>query len=354
MAYLGKGKGTGYNRGDTPVKICTSSRKKEWAFDTVIKRLADMLPQCNFIEERSGADIFLQMAPSSFFGNFAELQRTVCRLSGDRWTQKADPEYAKISKNLTECHTLVATNSTLEKLGRQINRNTILIPNGIDLEKWRWREPQANQYVCVGFSGNVSRKEYSEHKGFQLFRSVCNGINGVSTRVALYGDSQISPNRMLDDFYRQIDMLVLPTDGEGCSNTITEAIAAGVPVITTRKAGFHAELMKHGSHAMFAEKTFDSLLFCVRQLIEDCGLRRKLSVNARKFAEEHQDIKDISKKYLDAFNSCWRDNGGDVPRSKSADDKIFLKLEEITKKLDVLNLSLMKKPAAKRRIKNAS
>lgn len=326
------------------MKVCTSCKKKEWAFDSVISELARNITDAKFIEDRSAADIFLQMAPTTFAFNYFESLRTVTRLSGYRWMDKADAQWDRIRKNIAESFALVATNGELLKIGREYNENTVMIPNGVDLKRWIPRkEFNFAENICVGFCGNVSRPDYMKHKGFELVRQVCSSITGISLKVALYGERQIPHEKMLSDFYHLIDVLLLPTDGEGCSNTITEAIACGVPVITTRRAGFHAELMKHGRDIFICDKTPDSISHALRSLAEDGYLRQRISQNARKFCEENQDIRIVAKKYSDILFDCFRAAGGEVPRKLSTDREIIEKLDRIIYLLTVKSSKKRKK-----------
>lgn len=43
----------------------------------------------------------------------------------------------------------------------------------------------------------------------------------------------VIPHEMLPDYYACADVFVLPTQGEGCSNAIVEALAMGIPVISS-------------------------------------------------------------------------------------------------------------------------
>ena len=72
---------------------------------------------------------------------------------------------------------------------------------------------------------------------------------GVGLQVWMTGDRDDIP-RLL----RQFDLFVLPSLGEGISNTILEAMATGLPVITTNVGG-NPELVQEGSNGCLVPKS---------------------------------------------------------------------------------------------------
>jgi glycosyltransferase involved in cell wall biosynthesis len=177
------------------------------------------------------------------------------------------------------------------------------LPNGLNLDDWKPRE----KTFIVGFCGNISGAKYRQYKGYDYVEEACNNL-GVGLRTALYKDQQIPHDRMMQDFYYQINCIVHPTLGEGCSNTLMEACACGVPIITTREAGFHGELMQDGVNVLFCERSTQSIQDKLSLLMHDVELRARLSANARQFAIDNHDIKIIAKKYDDIFQDCYNYN----------------------------------------------
>lgn len=201
-----------------------------------------------------------------------------------------------------KCGAIVATNRKLYEIGKLANPNTYLIPNGLDLREWRPR-PDRHWNVdqpIVGFIGNVATKAKVQYKGYDLVTRACRDLK-LEVRPALYKSQQIPHEEMRERFFDQIDIFILPTDGEGCSNSIMEALACGVPVITTRTAGYHGELMQDGTNVVFCEKKIDGVKESLRRFVGHRGLFLKLSENGRHFAEEHHDINRIAERYREVF-----------------------------------------------------
>jgi glycosyltransferase involved in cell wall biosynthesis len=113
---------------------------------------------------------------------------------------------------------------------------------------------------------------------------------------------------MREEFYAQISCLVHPVaEGkEGASNTIMEALACGVPVITTRHCGFHADHLRDGQEILYAERSASGLAQQIKRLRSDSNLRERLSRNGRRFVERHHDIARVAREYRNVFASVMR------------------------------------------------
>lgn len=97
---------------------------------------------------------------------------------------------------------------------------------------------------------------------------------GVADRVRLTG--AIALDRLMP-MYRDYDVFVLPTrPGEGIPRVLLEAMAAGLPIVTTRVSGI-ASLIRHEDNGLLVDEASPAQLFAaVRRLIEAPELRRRL------------------------------------------------------------------------------
>jgi UDP-glucose:(heptosyl)LPS alpha-1,3-glucosyltransferase len=72
---------------------------------------------------------------------------------------------------------------------------------------------------------------------------------GLTDRVKCVG-----PQRDVRPFYHEADFFVLPTRHDPCSLVVLEALACGLPVITTKQNGA-ADVITHGTHGYVLDRT---------------------------------------------------------------------------------------------------
>ena len=96
-------------------------------------------------------------------------------------------------------------------------------------------------------------------------------------RVELLG---YAPYDEVPAVYRRGDAFVTPTFAEGFSSTILEAMAAGLPIVSTRAVGV-VDCLRHGENALLAEPgDAASLALELRRMLDDAPLRSRLAEQA--------------------------------------------------------------------------
>lgn len=108
---------------------------------------------------------------------------------------------------------------------------------------------------------------------------------GVTDRVTLKGPVALDE---LMPLYRDYDLFVLPTQpGEGIPRVLMEAMAAGLPVITTNVSGI-GSLITHGDNGLLiAESSADAVADAVRTLMATPALRQRLIQGGYRTARAH-------------------------------------------------------------------
>jgi glycosyltransferase involved in cell wall biosynthesis len=108
---------------------------------------------------------------------------------------------------------------------------------------------------------------------------------GVAERITLPGP--IALDRLMS-MYREFDIFVLPTrPGEGIPRVLLEAMAAGLPVVTTRVAGI-TSLITHGENGMLVDDASSGQLTAALQaLIESPPMRQRIIANGYATARAH-------------------------------------------------------------------
>lgn len=98
----------------------------------------------------------------------------------------------------------------------------------------------------------------------------------------------VPPTPHIARIYAAADFFLFPTCYDAFGMVISEAMASGLPVITSRAAGA-AEWIEHGVNGLLTEQPWDvaALARCVAQLAGDPALRERLGAAARATAERH-------------------------------------------------------------------
>jgi len=107
----------------------------------------------------------------------------------------------------------------------------------------------------------------------------------VADRVSLLGPVPL--DRLLPR-YRAYDIFVLPTlPGEGVPRVLLEAMAAGLPVVTSRVSGIPS-LITDGSNGLLVEvPSARAVADAVMRIVRDAGLRRRLIADGYATARAH-------------------------------------------------------------------
>jgi hypothetical protein len=298
------------------MKISVSSLVFEldnWSWGLVVYHLHSILKQefniqqIKYLEWKTNktydTDIILSQNVTQL-AHIKHLTKTIGRLGGNMSFDNKSVVNSYLH-SMSQCFAIIATNKKLTRIARTVNVNTHLIPNGLNLNEWKYINPTWKGYNCtVGFIGNIKSPAKRLYKGYDFVKQACDSM-GLTLLEALYQDKQIPHDRMYEDFWSKIDIFVLPTQGEGCSNSIMEALTCGIPVITTNIAGYHGELLKHNENVLFCERNSVSIMEQLHTLLVNEALYYKLSFNGRTFAEKHHDINVVAEQYRKIFKSCY-------------------------------------------------
>ncbi|MEI9962766.1 MAG: glycosyltransferase family 4 protein [Limisphaerales bacterium] len=93
------------------------------------------------------------------------------------------------------------------------------------------------------------------------------------------------PRECIAEEYQQADVFVLPSLAEGSAEVTYEALAVGLPVITTHDAG---SVVRDGIDGRIVpERDADALAEAIGQLVEDRTLRNRMAVAARERARDY-------------------------------------------------------------------
>ena len=107
------------------------------------------------------------------------------------------------------------------------------------------------------------------------------------------------PQAEMARFMADADVYVFPTLAEGSARSAMEAMAAGVPVITTRQAGIPAD--HEASGWIVPSRNVDAVVEAIRRLGEDGALRERLGRNAARVVREQFTWADYARAVMAGY-----------------------------------------------------
>ncbi len=161
-----------------------------------------------------------------------------------------------------------------------------VLPDGVDTTLFR---PQAcdrfergvDRPLVVGWAGNSRwAREREDFKGVEsLLRPAIAELQAEGVNVvAHFADSaeRMIPHRAMPDYYAQIDVYVCPSKCEGTPNPVLEAMACGVPVIST-DVGIVAEVLGRNQQAFLVDRKVEAFKDALRRLAAAPAIMTELS-----------------------------------------------------------------------------
>lgn len=237
------------------------------------------------------------------------------RLRNDTWRRLAHRFMARrlaSSKALLTCVTKQTAEAAEDILGITQNRFRI-IPNGLEDPGYYCNSRNAGKDVfTVGHVGQMH-----PGKGWDLLLQAVDHLHseGLNIRLILAGTGQDEERARAESSTRSdyvkflgfvpeagktlipsLDALVLATWWEGMPVSVIEAFASGVPVLGTRVGGVE-EMIVDGVNGLFIERDPISIAECVRKLIDDPELHRRMKKHARSSFLEKYSISAVVKAY---------------------------------------------------------
>lgn len=181
-------------------------------------------------------------------------KRIICMLESERplyFIEDGVKKPADFMEMFKKCGLVVAMNKHLRDKAIRLgvpNVSDITIANGVNCKEF-YPAPTYPTEFTVGAAGNFSSGWYDDWKGFSRYVVPACRRAGVKLRWCgwkgkcagtpdIPGDQV--PLEKMGDWYRGLSCFISMSKSEGCSGVTFEAMASGLPVISTR-VGWHGE-----------------------------------------------------------------------------------------------------------------
>lgn len=121
---------------------------------------------------------------------------------------------------------------------------------------------------------------------------------GIADRVTVFRDV---PMEQLSDLYRTSSLFVLPSNEEGLGIVILEAMACGLPVISTDCGGPATAIIPGETGLLTPVGDADALADAMCALLQNPAQRAKMGAAGRRRIEEHFSIEHAGRVYLEVY-----------------------------------------------------
>lgn len=200
------------------------------------------------------------------------------------------------------------------------NPNSYVIANGVSLDKF---QPNYNLHepCVIGFAGR-----YHIAKGYSylfeaisqlkeqpiIFKIAGSGANLDNPEIKAYFEKyQLDPTKVLlldqvtdmPNFYQSIDAFLMTSITEGFPNVLVEAMASGLPCISTNVGDAKYIVQELGSIVppRNPEALVKAILGYVNLTVE---IKQQLKQTTRQRVEENFGIENVSQQYLTTWRLC--------------------------------------------------
>ncbi|HID28004.1 MAG TPA: glycosyltransferase family 4 protein [Methanosarcinales archaeon] len=224
-----------------------------------------------------------------------------------------------IKKIWSEASAVISNSAGLKQLALKTspNQEIGIIYNGVDINKFKPIEEKNNEIFTI-----LCVARLIERKGIDY---LINAIPLVlekqrDVRLILVGEGNLENELKklckdldleeyvlfkgrvehddLPDLYSSSDVFVLPSKNEGMSNTVLEAMASGLPIITTDTGGTQ-ELIKDNGIVVHVEDS-KTIASAILHLADDYSLCKTMGTISRKIADGLS-WKKVAENYLEIY-----------------------------------------------------
>lgn len=210
--------------------------------------------------------------------------------------------YSRVKKELQYLNGVIAVSSQNKEMISSFVRDEIVevFPNGIDESLFvpQDRDEARQKYnitrdaFVVAFLGS-----FDNRKGINRLSEAMNKIEEEDVYLICAGKGALVPSTDKCIFHNSVlhsdlpmflsaaDIFVLPTLNEGCCNAIIEAMACGLPIVSSNRS-FNDDILDETNSLLIDPTKVDEIFVAIKTLYKNKDLRKKLSDGSLRKAKE--------------------------------------------------------------------
>ena len=192
-----------------------------------------------------------------------------------------------------------------------------VLPNGVDTLRYRAVSPEARKILRerLGWTGVVFlyTGRFSREKRLPWFAGLWEeATRGKDAMLVLVGEGEDKPAESrrvrilpaVDDtasLYAAADVFVLPSESEGLSNSLLEAMSSGVAVLASAVGGTAQTVEHDKTGLLFGKDNAGEARKQIERMINDNELRTRLGTGARLEVERRYSIARVAERLLELY-----------------------------------------------------
>jgi len=259
--------------------------------------------------------------PSTYFLMF---QSKIQKIDLYFWLERPINEQVGLKKYLKEVYLkltlgrakkVFAIGKLASEIYKKYNDNIVNLPYCMNLEKFYSIKRYTKQSETINF---LFSGQYIDRKNIINTINAFKQVDNEKIRLNIIGGGELKKevtnlikddNRisdlgfvqphMLSEIYSKNDVFLMPSKYDGWALVINEAMAAGMPVISTNKVGAVAEYIQHGTSGFICDESRQSIqngieFYCNRRdLISEHG-----KYNRELIKDSLGDVNNMTKEFV--------------------------------------------------------
>ncbi|MEX1198500.1 MAG: glycosyltransferase family 4 protein [Pseudohongiellaceae bacterium] len=243
----------------------------------------------------SGWSWQLHCAPTLWLGWLRSTPVVVNYRGGEAGTYFAR-SFRRVRPSLRKAAAVVVPSGYLQALFRQFGETTRIIPNIIDRELFHPRTGRTPGTFTLVVTRNLEAI-YGIDTAIRAFAQVLAGDSSVRLRIAGSGPAETSLRELVRDLdideavsfegrldrpgivalYAEADAMLNPSTVDNMPNSVLEALACGLPVISTDVGGVPFIVCHRETALLIPPSDINAMAEAIRELKGNAALRRTLS-----------------------------------------------------------------------------